>query len=475
MKKLKSILKVTGKVILSLLLAILLFLGSAYFIGKQDFGSPGMLTPELNKVAFVNVNVIPMDSNYVLSNHTVLIESGTIKGIYGEAPNLNGYEIIDGKGQYLMPGLMDAHAHIFDRSDLALNLSQGVTTVRNMMGFPMHLRWKEQVENNEYPGATLFTSSPTLNMGEDTGGPFHKVLTNQEEAKAAVNEAKQLGYDFIKIYDGLSKEVFEAIMEEAHKTNMRVAGHPPRSVDLNTLSTSGLTSIEHAEEVFQGLMNYKYSKEKVDSIAKILAERQVYVTPSLIIYHYIKETSVKGQAFLDSIPQDYINPLIRFIGNKQLGDFVNASEEAAGYNTRKDNALSEILRIFHKNQVPLLLGTDHGPNLTVAGYILHREIEMWKQNDIPDYDILRAGTINVADALGVANRLGTIATNKEAQLILLKDNPLTDARNTQQLSGVFHNARWYNESGLKALEVAGKDKSSTFSTIGLFLEHLIKK
>jgi len=475
MKRLISILKVTAKVVAGLLVAILLYLTSAYFIGKQDYGSPGMLSAQLNQVAFVNVNVIPMDSNYVLPNRTVLIESGKIKGIYDEHADLKDFHIIDGKGQYLMPGLMDAHAHIFDRSDLALYLSKGVTTIRNMMGFPMHLRWKEQVEENEYPGATLFTASPTLNMGSDTGGPFHKVLEDTQEAREAVSDSKAQGYDFIKIYDGLSKEVFQAIMDEARKNNLRVAGHPPRSVDLNTLASSGLISIEHAEEVFQGMMNYKYSPERADSIALILARNHVYVTPSLIIYHYIKEVSVKGQSFLDSIPQEYINPVIRFIGNKQLGDFVNASEKAKDYNTRKDAALSEILKIFHEKGVPLLLGTDHGPNLTVAGYILHREIEMWKQNGIPDYDILKAGTIHVADALGVSDKLGTISPGKEAQLILAKKNPLKDARYIQELSGVFHNGYWYDENGLQDLEEAGKDKSSTFSIIGRFLEHLLKK
>ena len=475
MKKLKSILKAIAKVIGVLLLIILLYLSSAYLIGKQDYGSPGMLVPQLDKVAFVNVNVVPMDSSHVLMNQTVLIHSGKIEGIYAQRPELNGYEVIDGQGQYLMPGLMDAHAHIFDRSDLALNLSQGVTAVRNMMGFPMHLRWKEQVNSNEYPGATLFTSSPTLNMGDNTGGPFHKVLDGTEEARIAVREAKEQGYDFIKIYDGLSAEVFDAIMEESRKLNFGVSGHPPRSVSLEALSESGLSSIEHAEEVFQGLMNYRYTSKKADSIAKILASKEIYVTSSLIIYHYIKETSVKGQAFLDSIPQEYINPFVRFIGNKQLGDFVNASQEARDYNTKKDHALAEILRIFYDNQVPLLLGTDHGPNLTVAGYILHREIELWKQNGIPDYEILKAGTIHVADVLGVSDQLGTIEAGKQAQLILLRKNPLEDARNTQELSGVFHNGFWYNQAGLEKLEETGLDKSSTYSTIGRFLEHLINK
>lgn len=475
MKLIWRIFKIIGKGLLFLLLGLVLFLIAAVLIGKMDLGSPGMIVPQQSRVAFTNVNVVPMDSNHVLQNKAVLIEEGIIKGIYDQLPPQDNLNTIDGQGKYLVPGLMDAHAHIFDRSDLALNLSQGVTTVRNMMGFPMHLRWRDQVNHDLYPGATLYTAGPTLDMGSNTGGPFHKVLSDAEEAERLVRDIKNKGYDFIKVYDGLSNEVFLAIMKASKEQGLKVAGHPSRAVDFETLANSGFLSIEHNEEIFQGLLNYKYDADRVDSMAKVLAEKQIYVTPTLIIYHYLYRTMNEGHRFLDSIPQDYINPFIRFIGNKQLGDYLDTNDKGKAYSTKKDAALAQILIILHENNVPLLLGTDLGPNLTVAGYILHSEIELWKKQGIDDFEILKAGTINVARALGIDDELGTIELGKRADFILVDENPLQDARNMKKLSGVFHNSRWYDEKGLQQLQEIGKDKSSWFTTIGRFLQFIVLK
>lgn len=475
MKLSLRILKIVGKGLLWLVLSVVVFLIAAVLVGRKDLGSPGMITSTDEKILITNVNLVPMDSNRLLMNKTVLVEAGIIRGIYDELPELSGFQVIEGEGKYLTPGLMDAHAHIFDRSDLALNLSQGVTTVRNMMGFPMHLRWRDQVNQQRYPGATMFTAGPTLNMGSDTGGPFHKVLSDTEEARKVVEEIKEDGYDFVKVYDGLSEEVFLSIMEAAKKQGLQVAGHPPRGVDIETLTNSGLLSIEHAEEVFQGLMNYKYSAEKVDSIAKILADKRIYVTPSLIIYNYLYRTMQDGRTFMDSIPQEYINPFIRFVGNKQLGDYLDINDEGRDYSARKYAALVEILTILHANEVPLLLGTDAGPNLTVAGYILHSEIALWKQAGIEDFEILKAATINVASALGIDNERGTIEVGKQADFVLVNENPLEDARNMRNLYGVFHLGQWYDAQNLSELEEVGKDKSSWFSTIGRFTRFIISK
>ncbi|WP_323758496.1 amidohydrolase family protein [Roseivirga sp.] len=474
MKLILRILKIIGKSIAFLLLAIIVYLTAAILVGRMELGSPGPIVPNESKVAFTHVNIIPMDSNHVLMDKTVLVENGIITGIYEEFKSPKNTRLVDGQYKYLVPGLMDAHAHIFDRSDLALNLSQGVTTVRNMMGFPMHLRWRDEVNNNLFPGAYIYTAGPTLNMGSYSG-PFHKVLKNSREGRKAVRLTKSKGYDFVKIYDGLTEEAFKAIMDEAKLQSIKVAGHPPRAVNLETLANSDIVSIEHAEEIFQGMMNYKYSPKKTDSIAKILSEKEIYVTPTLIIYNYLNRTMNDDKEFLDSIPQEYINPLTRFIGNKQLGDYLNMDEKGKKYSASKNTALSEILSILHQNNVPLLLGTDSGPNLTVAGYILHSEIDLWKKAGIEDYEIIKAGTINVAKALDIHDEVGTIEVGKRADFILVDQNPLEDARNLRKLSGVFHNSGWYNSEKLKELEEIGKDKSSWFSTIGRFMEYILFK
>ena len=118
-------------------------------------------------VAFVDVNVIPMDSERVLEGQTVIVEDGLITkvGPKAEVKIPEEAEIIQGNGNYLMPGLADMHAHLFidpDKNFMRLFLAEGITTIRNFGGFPEHLKWKNEVNNDELIGPTIYTSGKMI-------------------------------------------------------------------------------------------------------------------------------------------------------------------------------------------------------------------------------------------------------------------------------------------------------------------------
>ena len=113
--------------------------------------------------AFVNVNVIPMDTERLLENQTVVVEGDHITtiGPVDEVEVPTGAEIVEGNGAYLMPGLADMHMHLTfdaDPDSLRLYLAEGVTTVRNFNAIPQHFEWREQVANGELLGPTIYTS-----------------------------------------------------------------------------------------------------------------------------------------------------------------------------------------------------------------------------------------------------------------------------------------------------------------------------
>lgn len=117
--------------------------------------------------AFVKVNVIPMETEAVLENQTVIVEGDRIATI-GPADEVTvpaGAKMIDGHGAYLMPGLADMHTHLSfdpDPGFMSLYLAQGVTTIRNLSGLPMHLEWRDKVASGEWLGPTIYTSGPAL-------------------------------------------------------------------------------------------------------------------------------------------------------------------------------------------------------------------------------------------------------------------------------------------------------------------------
>ncbi len=123
------------------------------------------------QTVFVNVNVVPMTSETVTAAQTVIVEDGKIVTIGGvdDIPIAKDAVVIDGTDRFLMPGLSEMHAHIprVTSTDLervlGLNVANGVTIVRGMLGRPAHLDLRQQIHSGKVLGPRLFTSGPSFN------------------------------------------------------------------------------------------------------------------------------------------------------------------------------------------------------------------------------------------------------------------------------------------------------------------------
>lgn len=189
-----------------------------------------------------NVSILTMKNSELIENQSVLIENGTIQEIGSDIQNQNA-TIIDGTGKFLMPGLTDMHVHLFDRRPgdrqphplkntwMMLLLINGVTSVRDMCGEPGKLQLRDKIRRNEILAPNLYQSGPIINGVKDNSGLF-AYASSPEQGREIVIGQKKLGYDFIKVYDGLTKEVYEAIADEAQKQGMLVDGHLPDQITL---------------------------------------------------------------------------------------------------------------------------------------------------------------------------------------------------------------------------------------------------
>lgn len=475
--KSKSILKVAKFFIITIACTISLIALSIPISRREQSGVK--ISPTENvPIAIVHVNILSFDNNDSTTNHilydqTIVINQGIIISINPTNEQLpENIKIIDAQGKYIMPGLVDMHTHLFDRSDLTLYLANGVTTVRNMMGFPMHLKWRKEVEEGKLTGATVYTASPTINSG-DNAGPFHKKVKNEKQVKKAIKKYAKAGYDFIKIYDGLDSIMLDKVLAEAHKYNMSVAGHPPYKVDFDELLTKDIISLEHVEEILQGELNYKYNEEKMRIIARKIKEAGIYITPTLSAYRHILLASEQKELFLERDSVEYINPVIRFIGRKQLGDYVEMEDNS---NVKlKFEIMQWILKVLNEEGVNLLLGTDTGPNLTIPGFTMYDEIVLSMQSGLDCYDVLYSGTMNAAKALGIDEQSGSVSVGKNADLILLDENPLEVISTLRHPSAVIKKGLLYDEDKLLEMKEGGKNHSSTFATIGRLIDCMISK
>ena len=197
----------------SLLLLGLTLLASS--CGNSKSAAPRKAT------AIVHVTVIDATGTPPKTDQTVLIEGDRIAslGPSGSTRPPQTAQIIDGRGLYLVPGLWDMHVHIWD-ANLAfpLFLANGVTGVRNMGGHPDELkRWRQELTEGKRLGPRLVACGPVLD-GPPPIHPDHAVVVeNTTQARAAVDYLKSQGWDFIKVYDNVSRESYFAIAAEAKK------------------------------------------------------------------------------------------------------------------------------------------------------------------------------------------------------------------------------------------------------------------
>ena len=199
--------------------------------------------PQSTTVAFTNVNVIRLDHEGVQQGRTVLVRGDRIVavGSRSEIKAPSDAFVIDGAGQYLVPGLTDAHVHVSgspvaptrdDFGDGPIYLSYGVTTVLNLSGSPMILEWRKRIEAGTLPGPTIYTSGPFVNEPR---------VNTPEEVERDVAAQARLGYDLIKYHEflrtttGLSRPAYRCMIATARRHGLPLVGHAPANLSIDEM------------------------------------------------------------------------------------------------------------------------------------------------------------------------------------------------------------------------------------------------
>src|SRR5918992_1210037 len=236
----------------------LLLVGTSSLAAAQSASSPAASAPTRATtaapaaVAFVDVNVIPMDRQRVLAGQTVIVRGDRIEAV-GPARSTavpGGATRIDGRGKYLMPGLAEMHAHVLpaqaqgnaderlNRDIFFLYIANGITTIRAMLGAPNQLVLRDRLASNDLLGPTMYVAAPSLN---DRSAP------NPDTAAKLVRAHKAAGYDLLKIHPGLSRETYDAIVRTAREVGITWAGHVPTAVGLRHAISVRQSTIDHMD------------------------------------------------------------------------------------------------------------------------------------------------------------------------------------------------------------------------------------
>lgn len=428
-----------------------------------------------NSYLIKNVNVIPMHQDTVLVDKMVYIKEGIIEKI-ADTIQVNAIQIIDGEDKYLTPGLIDMHVHVWDRYELGLYLSNGVTAVRNLWGMPMHLRIKEDIIEENIFAPSFFTTGPKL-TGSEFIGDDNLNLSNPSEAKDKVIEYKERGYDFIKTYYGLDKAIFDALIEQAQISKMDIVAHPSQKVPFSYHLNPQIKSIEHAEEIIQQPLQFDLDTSKLQPIIDSISQsKHTNYCPTITVFNNIYQMMM-DDSILDSDSLNFMNPLIKMDDSKrQFNRWYTAKQEDP---TTVDRIKKQhdfhltIVKKLHEAGVPIICGTDGGIGVTIPGFSIHQELAFYKEAGLSNYEVLKTATVNAAQTHSVMNQYGTVEEGKIANLLLVDENPLVTLSSLKNPIYVFVKGRKLNRETLEFFNEKAKNRMNLMATALKYLENLV--
>jgi imidazolonepropionase-like amidohydrolase len=407
-------------------------------------------------IAFVGVRVVPMSSPGVLEDRTVLVRDGRIEAVEpsGSVRVPSGYLRVEGRGRFLAPGLTDMHVHTLESdSHYLLDLVNGVTTVREMCGFPWMLALRERVRGNHVLAPNLSVAGHILNA--QRMDYYATVVRTPEEARRVVGEQVRAGYEFIKVHNALPREVYVAIGDEAARRKVRMVGHVPHDITVADAIRAGQWTLEH----FKGYI--------LDATLELASEDYVTATRGADVWNcptfYNYRGKLRGEEARKILRE---NEEFRYVSSRDRRAWLALADRPIEPIQRRVFDLSrKIFRDLLPVGARFLAGTDSGGGAPymVRGYSLLEELSIMEGLGLSPYETLRTATVNAAQALDRGREFGTVEPGRRADLLLLEANPLDGVRNLRRPSGVMVHGIWLDGKALASIR-AGIEK--IYSTMG---------
>ena len=417
--------------------------------------------------------LIPMTSETVLTDHTIVVRDGRIAAICPSEEDCSPRDaiVIDASGKYLMPALADMHNHFggipFDgrfetrvrmrNQNLRQYVMFGVTTVRDPAGNPGTLEMRDKINRGELFGPVVYASWGVMD-GDPPLFPGPPSFPDPEGAADFVRLTKANGYDLVKVYSTMTQPVFDAVMAAADEVGLTVAAHVPIPVPLDHALEKGLRSIEHltgydvacahpdhvmqpvAQDIYQGWA--WCTPEKVKALAELTAKYDVWNVPTIALWddtvtefdRPLRDAGEKGK---------WEHP-ITFIGIDWLYTIYNPHDRAGITGTR--SVRLGLVKALVDAGAPVLIGTD----ISATGYTVHQELGLFVEAGLTPYQALTAATSEPARYLQKEGEFGVLTVGARGDLLLLDENPLDDIRNTLTIRGVLVHGDWWDRDRIDA-------------------------
>ncbi len=449
-------------------LKVMCGLGLAASLGLVVSRAPAQ-TPGDEGYIIRDVSVVDVEGGVIRANQDVYVVG---KRIHRIAPALDKtprqFEIVDGSGLYLMPGLFDAHVHLMAGGDAfgPMLVANGVTCVRDTGAATDAI---VAMRDGASAGGSLLPRiicTGAIVDGDPAVWPFSYPCDEPEEARIAVRKLADAGVDQIKVYSLLEIDVYRAAVDEAHKLGLKATGHVPLAVTLEQAMAAGQDCCEHLTGFdravgemagwqppnpdarwawFGAWVSYPdVPPAQLKAFAGRVAASGMHQCPTIVVMQGIGSAATPDEANKDPRMAYVPAPVRSFWGGARYVAMADNARNAATY-------MKAMVGELHRAGVPLMIGTDLANPYVFAGFSVHDEMANFQSAGLAAADVLRAATVVPARFCGVADTLGTVDEGKAASLVLVRGNPLLDVRHAAEIEAVFLDGRYFDRDALDAI------------------------
>jgi cytosine/adenosine deaminase-related metal-dependent hydrolase len=406
--------------------------------------------PPAAGLAFTGARVLDVEKKRWLADHTLVVVGGKIAAL-GPTKTTKppaGAEVVDLAGKAILPGLWDMHAHL-GPADGPLNVASGVTTVRDLGNDPDRLDdYKKRYDEGSAVGPRVLRSGFIEGRGEKAAASKITAET-REEAEAAVAFYAKRGYEGIKIYNSVKPELVPLLAELAHGKGMRVSGHVPMSMRAEDTVRAGYDEIQHVNMLFLNFFIDKTTDTRtplrfsivadkgpgldlqskpVREFFKLLIDKKIVVDPTVGVFEelFVGRPGQPPPGFLPMIERLPVQVQRMF----RTGGLVVPEGKDETYKQAFTKAL-EMIKALHDAKVPIVAGTD-----SIAGLMLHHELELYVRAGIPSGDVLELATLGAARVMKKDKATGSLARGKDADLFVVDGDPLARIQDLRKVTTV---------------------------------------
>ena len=399
----------------------------------------------------------------------IIIRNGHVESVarVNELPIPRGAQEINLAGKTIIPGLIDAHAHV-ERWAARRYLAWGVTSVRDLHGgTDTVLALRKDMNLGSILGPRMFSAGAMID-GVPTTYPNATGIATPDQARRAADQHAVAGVDYLKIYTKVTPSLLRPLLDEAEKLRLPVAAHLGKT-DALTAARAGVVSIEHMAGVVQaasGDPSYSAAHDNflvgwtteekgwagldsaaVARTARALAQTKVTIVPTLVLHDMLARLDnpiLLSRPGMEDVPDNAqsvrsVPSLLQRTGWR-AGDF-----EAFRRSRRRQD---QFVREYKRAGGAIAAGSDAANQLLIPGYSLHEEMALLVAAGLTPLEAITAATRRGAQLLQ-ADSLGMIAPGKVADLVVLNANPASNIGATRNIAMVMIRGRMIRPDSLR--------------------------